>query len=262
MRVSFQRGKTMNKSILLLFLVAVFLWSGFSPAEARRVATLAIGKGEATVTYLSGIAEVLEKGAWSPLSIKDTLGEGDHVRTGAGARVELLLPDKSRVRFAGDSEFRVSRLEGSGEEQTPRDVKLHIVLGKAWSNVTESLGRKGKFELSCDQAVAGVRGTVYRMNVEQDRSALVRVYDGTVYVSGGEPSVAKPVPIGPPTKIAGPKPIPGPHKVSMEEWTVIIRSMQQIRIGRDGVPEKPRDFTEAEDRDEWVDWNRMMDQGK
>jgi hypothetical protein len=246
------------KKLLSLSLLSIFLWSSLSLAAAR-VATVTIGKGEAHVTSLTGSAEVFEKGVWAPLHVNDALGEGDHVRTGAGARMELLLGDKSRVRFAGDSEFKVSRLEGSGELPTPQDVKLHVVLGKAWSNITQSLGVRGKFELSCDQAVAGVRGTVYRMNVEEDRSALIRVYDGTVYVSGGEQPVTTPSPIGPPTKISGPKPIPGPHKVSREEWTVIIRSMQQIKIGTDGVPEKPRDFTEAEDRDEWVDWNRAMD---
>ncbi|MBU1183963.1 MAG: FecR family protein, partial [Proteobacteria bacterium] len=99
----------MNKKILFLFL-ATFLFHAscfLQQAEARRVVTLAIGKGEATVTLLTGSAEVLEKGKWFPLTLKDALGEGDQVRTGAGARLEILLPDSSLVRFAGDSEFRV-----------------------------------------------------------------------------------------------------------------------------------------------------------
>jgi hypothetical protein len=66
--------------------------------------------------------------------------------------------------------------------------------------------------------------------------------------------------IGPPKKIAGPTSIPGPKKVKMEEWVVIIKSMQQISIAADGTAAKPRDFTEKEDRDEWVDWNKARDQ--
>jgi hypothetical protein len=244
----------------LVVLVSLFVFAGLPPAEARRVVTVSIGKGEALVSLLTGSADVLENGLWAPLRLNEALNEGDQVRTGTGARIELVMPDGSRVRFAGNSEFKLLRME-EGDPATPRDVKLHVALGRAWSNIARLAGVKGGgFEQSCERAVAGVRGTVYRMNVEQDTSALVRVYDGEVEVKGGgkaiEPTTA---PMGPPTKIAGPKPVPGPRKVTMEEWTVIIKAMQQVRIGADGTPEKPRDFTEDEDRDEWVDWNRERD---
>lgn len=245
--------------MLLVGVVFGLMLAGVVPAEARRVATLSIGKGEALVSLLTGSAEVLENGKWAALRANDALNEGDQVRTGKGARLELALPDGSRVRFAGDSEFRVVRMEGGGPS-APRDVKVHVALGRAWSNVARLAGMRGGFEQSCDRAVAGVRGTVYRMDVDQDTSALVRVYDGEVEVKGGGEKAAAPKsPIGPPTKVSGPKPVPGPHKVTMEEWTVIIKAMQQVRIGADGAPEKPRDFTAAEDRDEWVDWNRARD---
>lgn len=243
-----------------LFLVAFLFFSGFPPAEAKRAATLDIGKGSATVSFLKGSAEILElgKGPWTSLKLNDALKEGDQVRTKEGAQMELRLADDSRLRFAGNSEFKVVRMEAGGPS-APRDVNVHVALGRAWASVSKTIGTKGNFEIACDKAVAGVRGTVYRMNVEQDRSALVRVYDGTVHVTGGGKAVEAPKPIGPPTRISGPTPIPGPHKVSMEEWTVIIKAMQQVRIGADGVPEKPRDFTEKEDRDEWVEWNKARD---
>ena len=243
-----------------LFLIALFFFCGFRSADAKRATTLDIGKGAAIVRFLKGSAEILEKGKgpWTSLKIDDALQEGDHVRTKEGAQMELLLGDHSRLRFAGNSEFRVVRM-GAGGASAPREVNVHVTLGKAWANVAKAVGMKGNFAVSCDTAVAGVRGTVFRVNVDQDRSALVRVYDGTVHVTGGGKVMDKPEPIGPPTRISGPTPVPGPHTVSREEWTVIIRAMQQVRVGSDGVPDKPRDFTEKEDRDEWVEWNRTRD---
>jgi len=243
-----------------LFLIAFLFFCGIPPAEAKRAATLDIGKGSATVSFLKGSAEILElgKGPWISLKLDDSLEEGDQVRTKEGAQMELRLADNSRLRFAGNSEFKVVRMEAGGPS-VARDVNVHVTLGKAWASVAKTIGTKGNFAVSSDTAVAGVRGTVYRMDIEQDRSALVRVYDGTVHVTGGGKAVEAPKPIGPPTRISGPTPIPGPHKVSMEEWTVIIKAMQQVRIGANGVPEKPRDFTEKEDRDEWVEWNKARD---
>ena len=248
----------MKGKSLLPLLVCCLLAFAAPPAAAERTATLTLGG--ATVSLLDGPAEVLKAGTVvrQPLKVADLLAEGDEVRTGPRAKLELLLPDKSRIRFAERSAFRVVRME-LGSPSKPRDVKLHLALGKAWSNVAGAVGRKGDFQMVTDQAAAGVRGTVYRMNVEDDRSTLVRVYDGIVHVTGGGGRSDKPLPPGPPTPVSGPKPIPGPHKVTMEEWTVIIKTMQQVRIGADGKPDKPRDFTEAEDRDEWVDWNRARD---
>jgi hypothetical protein len=247
------------KKMTLLWVVFFFFF-GFTPVEAKRVSALDVGKGSATVSYLKGSAEVLETGkeSWGPLKLTDILEDGDQVRTQDGAQMELTLTDNSRLRFAGNSEFKVVRTE-AGTSSTPRDVNVHLKLGKAWASVTKALGTKGTFTVSCDQAVAGVRGTVYRMDVESDRSALVRVYDGTVHVSGGGKAKEAAMPSGPPTRVSGPKPIPGPHKVTMEEWTVIIKAMQQVKVGADGVPGKPRDFTEGEDRDAWVEWNRTRD---
>lgn len=251
------------KKIIVLLVALSFVLIGFQQVEAKRMMELKIGKGEAKVNFIEGSVKVLPSGkkAWRTLRLGDTLRGGDEITTAYRAKLELFLPDYSTVRFAGNSHFKVLQIDaGSGTK--PRRMRFHMAVGKSWANVSKAVGRRGHFELRCENAVAGVRGTIYRMNVEEDKSAMVWVYDGTVHVSGGgpsEPSQETTKMIGPPTKIAGPKPIPGPKKVTMEEWVFIIKSMQQIRIAADGTAEKPRDFTEQEDIDEWVDWNKARD---
>ena len=260
-------GNAMKQiTFFMVALLLCFTLTGVDPAHAaRKASTLKVGKGGAKVSMLEGSAEVLPEGKnqWRNLKLQDALLGGDEVRTGAASRLELSLPDNSSVRFADNTRFKILQL-GTGDDAGQKSVKVHVSLGKSWANVSKMVGGKKKgFELSCENAVAGVRGTIYRMNVNEDKSALVRVYDGEVFVKGGGEIITEaPKRTGAPQKIAGPKKIEGPRKVSMEEWTFIIKSMQQIVIKGDGVAETPRDFTEAEDKDPWVDWNKERDASK
>jgi hypothetical protein len=249
----------MKKAIIFLFIFTL-MFIGIDQANAKRLMELKIGKGEARVNQLDGSAQVLPDGKkkWRALRVRDALRGGDEIRTGSRTRLELIMPDYSVMRFADNSHFKILQIE-TGDESTPRNVKIHMAVGKSWANLSRAVGKKGRFDLSCENAVAGVRGTIYRMNVEEDKSALIKVYDGQVSVSGGGQDEEKKPVLGPPQKISGPKPVSGPRKVGMEEWTFIIKAMQQIRIGADGKAGESRDFTEQEDRDDWVDWNKSQD---
>ncbi len=248
------------KSRIVLVLAASLLWLFAGDAAAKRPVTVDLRGDEAMVSLLEGAAEVEKSGeaGWKALNEGDFLGKGDQVKTGPGARMEILLKDGTVLRFADKTHLKLAALQIVPDAGT-RDVKVDVVLGRTWANVSKTLGVKSGFEIACENAVAGARGTVYRMNVYEDRSALVRVYDGSVAVSKPVQPVGIPSPVGPPAKVEGPKPIPGPVKVTMEEWVYIVTSMQQIRIGADGLPEKPKSFTVEEDRNDWVDWNRERD---
>jgi len=247
-----------------MFLKRIFIYSSLlfflvSPLYGQRIMTVKVGKGKATVTHLDGWANVFPEGKETgrKLAVNDSLSPGDYVITGPASKLEIVLSDRSILRFADNSRFRI--VNADYDEEQGRDVKVNITVGKAWAHVSKKIQGKGNFQLICENAVAGVRGTVYRMNVHDDKSVLIRVYDGTLQVTGKKPVYEIPVTLAPPQKIEGPKPVPGPHKVSLEEWVFIIKSIQQIMVKSDGTPEQPRYFTEQEDRDDWVDWNRYRD---
>lgn len=253
----------MKKNMQIIFsLLVLCIFSTY--VYAKPPVTVKMNKGEARVTVLEGTAQAVcpgQKGVRS-LRINDLLKSGCEVYTGEKSRMELLLPDNSITRFADNTRFKILQVDAG--DAGKRDVKIFVTMGKIWSNVRKALGGKGGFEVSCQNAVAGVRGTIYRMNVEDDKSALVKVYDGEVAVSAAAAAAKeqKAQALGPPQPVAGPTKVAGPKPVSMEEWVYIIKSMQQIRIKSDGRAEEPKDFTETEDRDAWVDWNKSRDNKK
>ena len=108
-------------------------------------------------------------------------------------------------------------------------------------------------------AIAGVHGTVYQSTVNSDKSAEVKVYDGEVAVSGVQPPTKAPAP-GKPQEVKGPHEIAGPKEVSMEEWTYILKALQQINIRPDGSATKPFRFSIEEDLNDWVRWNQQLDE--
>lgn len=243
--------------IMLGFLI-ICIYSSYVYAKPQVVVKMA--KGEAKVTALEGAAQAVCPGQKDArkLKINDVLKPGCEVSTGNKSRLELLLPDNSIVRFADNTNFTIMQVNAG--DAGKRDVKIFMSIGKIWSNVRKTLGGKGGFEVSCENAVAGVRGTIYRMDVEDDKSALVKVYDGEVSVAASTAQKDQKIPVaGPPQPIAGPTAVAGPKPVSLDEWVYIVKSMQQVRIKADGKAEEPKEFTEAEDRDAWVDWNKSRD---
>ncbi len=227
---------------------------------AQRPLAVKVGKGAVKVNCLEGTAQVRTPtvAKWQDLKVGNILRGGDEVQVGKGGRLELLLPDHSVMRFAGGS---IIRIDAAPDQESP-DVDVHLAVGRSWAKVQAAVGIKRSFGISTENAVAGVRGTVYRVNAEEDKSAIVKVYEGEVEVRGAAPVPdeaqrifgEKPVPV------EGPKPVSGPRPISMEKWTVLLKAMQQVVIRPDGTAEPPRSFTMDEDRDEWVDWNRQRDQ--
>lgn len=219
---------------------------------------------DALVTVVQGSARVYAAGSTSGHVLKkgDAIRKDQEIRVSEKSRLELRFPDGTVMRLAEKTHLKMNAV--SYNKQTDaKNVKVNLSLGRLWARVKKLSTPDSTVEVRTSNAVAGVRGTVYRVNVEEDKSALVKVYDGSVYVANPPKDTAQPADkVTIPHQVAGPHEVPPPvHQVSMEEWTVIVKAMQQISISSQGVATKPQDFDPKADADDWVKWNQERDKG-
>ena len=220
------------------------------------------GGNDAVVIVIQGTARVYHKDAAKGRLLKkgDKVKQDQEVRVAEKSRIELRFPDGTMMRLAEKSRLKMSELAFNKQTQS-KNVKVDLAVGKLWAKVKKLSTPDSSVEVKTSNAVAGVRGTVYRVNVDEDKSALVKVYDGTVYVANPPRDAAKPTDkVTEPHAVAGPHEVAPPmHEVSMEEWTVIVKAMQQVSISPQGIASKPEDFDPKADADDWVKWNQERD---
>jgi hypothetical protein len=224
--------------------LALLALAPLAHAEERHSAQVSVLDGEAT--------ETTAQGAKNKLAVNSTVYENDTIETSDGAKLELKMKDGSVVRLGPKSKLQLqSAYFGPGGEKKFSAKRL---VGKVWSKVSGLLGGESKFEVETDNAVAGVRGTTFRVDASTDKSVLVRVYAGAVAMA---PGAAIPRPEH--DKHAR-KQIKGPQQVTAQAWEEIVGKMMQMTVAADGTPGKPTAFAAADDaNDEWASWNTALD---
>ncbi len=207
------------------------------------------------VTFREGRAlRVSPQGKKKALKKGSKVFPGDRVKTIGRSKLEIRLGDGSVIRLGPKSEATIA--EASFADGT-RKVSVGLKLGKAWTKVTKAFGADAKYEIRTDNAVAGVRGTTFRVNANKDHSTLVRVYAGAVAVAGVHPTYQ--------THAAGEKreQVSGPKEVSKAEWEKLVSAMMSIKIGANGLPSEPVAFSADEEKHSeeaaWVAWNEERD---
>jgi len=207
-----------------------------------------------TVTFLAGDATRSAGGRTEKLAVGSAVRAGDVLETQRRTRLEVKLADQSLLRL-GPVSRAVVETAAFGRTVEDRKVSAKLLVGKVWANVAKAVGGEARFEVQTENAVAGVRGTTFRVDAATDRSVVVKVYSGTVAVAQG--AVPRP-------EHAGGKPgrrqVAGPQEVSREQWERIVTSMMSVRVSAEGVPGEPETFALAEaGTDEWEEWNRSRD---
>ncbi len=133
--------------------------------------------GEATRAPAEGNPLALKVG--SQIELRDVI----EVKSGS---VKLTLTDQSILILSSGSQIRID--EASFQQLDHRQFSAWLLLGAVWCNVTRALGGSdAKFEVATERAVAGVRGTVFQVDVlvgsAKEAESRVQVDEGWVAVS-------------------------------------------------------------------------------
>ena len=207
----------------------------------------------ASISALEGrAAKSRESGKTSPVSVGTAVGQGDILSTEEDSRLELKFSDNSVLRLGPKARMQLAEAHFGGGV-AKRKLTAKLFFGNIWAKVTSAIQGEQKFAIETENAVAGVRGTTFRVDARTDKSVLVRVYAGAV-------AVAKNVPIYATGKKDERHEVEGPGEISRDQWEKIVGRQMQIVIAADGTPGEAEKFAEDADKnDPWAEWNEKRD---
>ncbi len=213
--------------------------------------------------WLTGLAMVLAASAWAEVG-KVSVVEGQASRTPKGGAAQALavgtdielgdtldvksgnlkfeLTDGSIIALSTGSKLEITEAEFEGQER--KGFKAFLGAGSLWTKVKKTI-TGAKFEVTTERAVAGVRGTIFRIDADSlvkaakgRKASVIRVVEGVVNVKPsdsvvkashpGQTGAAKPK--GPRVQVAG------PTEISADEWEkrfVDLQANQQVTVGVD-----------------------------
>lgn len=216
--------------------------------------------GSAKVTFLQGkgFKSRAKDGPWAPIRMGSIVGAGNYIKADAASKIELTLPDNSKLRIAPNSVlFLSSARMGKGG----RNYEAQVASGSVYTRATPSKKKDDKFVVRSGGAVAGIRGTAFDTILMPDGATQVKCFDGKVWVATwadyAQRFLREEQQIPTTGSLEAPV-VPGPEVVTEEEWVRIAGAMMSVTIGADGKIQDPTQMNQS-DINDWEDWNRKRD---
>jgi hypothetical protein len=155
------------------------------PLSALLLVTVLAGAAQAAATTVTAVnmpAWLERDGHIKPLAPGFALQSSDVLRTGAGARVLLTLPEGSQVKLGEDAVFRLDNLNVSDGTKTPFTGVLNVIKG-AFRFTTGLLAKTRQREVDVHIATvtAGIRGTDIWGKSDEEKD-LVCLLEGHISV--------------------------------------------------------------------------------
>jgi hypothetical protein len=158
------------------------------------VELLKVTPAPVTVSHVEGNVRVKSAGgAFGPLAVGDKLAGGETVLTGPNSFASFVLADGSKLSQQASSKLTFGRLAAYGKTGMV-STELNLEGGRIEAGASKQIGPVGGFKVRTTVAVAGLRGTAFRLNLSEDGQTLrSEVLEGAVGVAaeGQEVLVAK-----------------------------------------------------------------------
>lgn len=227
-------------------LVAALVLPGLALASIGKVSLL-----EGTAKRTSGEqAQALH--ADSEIELNDT------IEVGAASNLKITLNDESVLMLGERSRLVIDEATFEGQER--KGFIATLGFGKVWAHVKKALaGSDAKFEVKTERAVAGVRGTIFRVDYGETAKAtlpaqklrmVVRVVEGRVMVAAQVPKKAEaPSSSSQGGKKGERKQVAGPQEITQQQWEqkfVELQARQQVEVGEE-MTARPLDTSAMKD---------------
>ncbi len=136
------------------------------------------------VTHVEGNVRIKpEGGAFRKLAIGDSLTGGENVVTGPNSFAGFKLADGTKLTQQGSSKLTFGRLAAYGKTGMV-STELNLEGGSIEASASKQIGPAGGFKVKTPVAVAGLRGTAFRLSLSEDGKTLRNeVLEGAVGVA-------------------------------------------------------------------------------
>lgn len=150
--------------------------------DERPTAIVIDSRGSVSVIRNRGTAD---ERVMSPVKAGLLLFRGDQIWTGEDSWIEVEFEETARVRVGPSSRVEVvTGLLREVDPETGRELPtMRLWVGRIWVHVAEALSRLRNFSVETPSAIAGVRGTLFAVDVGVTGKTIVSVREGVVAVS-------------------------------------------------------------------------------
>jgi CheY-like chemotaxis protein len=190
---------------LLVFVTGIGILLQPRPTSVATIET----RGELTI--FDGNVQLRHTGgAYGTVQNGTLVGQGDSIRTPAGAHAALSFFDRSVVVLEPNTELTIVSLNTNDRENV--SVVMQQTDGKTWHVIDHPLPASARYEVITPSADATVHGTAFQVNVTTQGSDIIAT-DGVVTVVGSGQTVS--VTAGQMTTIASQKAPSAPKAIEV-----------------------------------------------